>query len=100
MQSTLEQLNKAYAKRLLQVDKDLQSKIAAAFGLQTIIERLKYLRDTYIITHKSTDTIATLNAAIEELEAYIATKREFHWDNFCEFARLNAREWLVTNDSV
>ena len=27
-------------------------------------------------------------------------QKEFHWNNFCEFIKLNLEEWLVLNDTV
>ena len=94
----INQLNKAYAKRFKQLNKTILT--ADSSGLYIFVEYLKYLRDTYIITQKSTEVIATLNAAIEEFEAFRKNKKEFHWNNFCEFVKLNMKEWLVANDSV
>jgi hypothetical protein len=100
MNSTLNQLNKAFTKRLKQLNKDILNITANNAGLPVFVEGLKYIRDTYIITQKSTDAIATLNAAIEEFEAYTKTGEEFHWNNFCEFVKLNMKEWLAANDSI
>ena len=36
----------------------------------------------------------TLNAAIEEFEAFRKNQKDFHWNNFCEFVKLNMKEWL------
>ena len=69
-------------------------------GLSIFIECLRYLRDTHILAKKSEISIASLNAAIEELDAYNKTKKDFHWNNFCEFIKLNLEEWLVLNDTV
>jgi isopentenyl diphosphate isomerase/L-lactate dehydrogenase-like FMN-dependent dehydrogenase len=99
MSTTLKQLNNAYAKRLRQLNKDILN-ITTNAGLPAFVEGLKYMRDAYIVMQKSTDAIATLNAAIEEFEAYSKTKKEFHWNNFCEFVKLNMKEWLAANDSV
>ena len=90
-------LNKAYIKRFKQLNKNM---LTANYGLTIFVEHLKYLRDTYIIAQKPTDIIASLNAAIEEFEAYNQTHNEFHWQNFCEFVKLNTKEWLAANDSV
>ena len=102
------QLNKAYSKRFKFITKNLVSKnksgltvLASDSGLMLFAEHLKYLRDVYIITQTSSaDAISTLNAAIEEFDAYTQTHKEFHWNNFCEFVKLNMREWLGTDDSV
>ena len=94
----LTQLNKAYDKRFKHLNKNIMA--SADSGLMVFVEHLKYLRDVYIITEKSADIVATLNVAIEEFDAFRKTKKEFHWNNFCEFIKLNMKEWLVTNDSV
>ena len=91
-------LTKAYAKRFKQLNKNILATNDA--GLVIFAEHLKYLRDIYIITQKSADVIATLNAAIEEFEAYKKSNKDFHWNSFCEFVRLNMKEWLAANDSV
>ena len=105
--SKIKQLNKAYSKVFKHINKSLVAKkenslitIASDSGLVLFVEHLRYLRDIYIITQQSTDAIATLNAAIEEFEEYAQTKEEFHWNNFCEFVKLNMKEWLAANDSV
>lgn len=107
MNKSIKQLNKAYAKRFKQLNKNMLitnnsglMTLVVDAGLVTFVEHLRYLRDIYIITQRSTDSIATLNAAIEEFEAHAENKKEFHWNNFCEFVRLNMREWLATNDSI
>ena len=94
----VKQLNKAYTKRFKQLNKDIL--MTNESGLNIFVEHLKYLRDTYIVAQKSADAVATLNAAIEEFEAFRQTKKEFHWNNFCEFVKLNMKEWLVANDPV
>lgn len=94
----LKQLNRAYAKRFKQLNKTMVN--VNISGLTIFVEHLKYLRDTYIITQKSTDVIATLNAAIEEFEIFKTNNKEFHWNNFCEFVKLNMKEWLAPDDSV
>lgn len=105
--SKIKQLNKAYSKVFNNINKSLLAKkengittLSSDAGLVLFVEHLRYLRDIYIITQQSTDAIATLNAAIEEFEEYALTKEEFHWNNFCEFVKLNMKEWLTTNDSV
>ena len=91
-------LNKAYKKRFKQLNKNIL--VSEDSGIVVFIEHLKYLRDIYILTQKSTETIATLNTAIEEFNAYKETKKDFHWNNFCEFIKQNMKEWLAVNDSV
>ncbi len=107
MNSKIKQLNKAYKKRFKQLNKNMLITnksglmvLVSDAGLITFIEHLRYLRDIYILTQQSTNNAATLYAAIEEFDAYTESKKEFHWNNFCEFVRLNMREWLATNDSV
>ena len=94
----IQQLNKAYTKRFKQLNSNILT--TADGGLVLFVEHLRYLRDTYIVTQKSTDSIATLNTAIEEFDAFKQTNKEFHWNNFCEFVKLNMKEWLATNDSI
>ena len=98
MQHKINQLNKAYTKRFKQLNKNMLT--ADSSGLLIFVEYLKYLRDSYILTHDSAEVIMTLNAAIEEFEAYYKTQKEFHWNNFCEFIKLNMKEWLATNDTI
>jgi hypothetical protein len=90
-------LTKAYTKRFKQLNKDILNTDA---GLNIFVEHLKYLRDIAIVNQRSTDVIATLNAAIEEAEAFRQSHKAFHWNNFCEFVKLNMREWVLINDSV
>ena len=92
----INQLNKAYTKRFKRLNKNILK--ANDSGLLVFVEHLKYLRDIYVITQNSIETAAVLNAAIEEFEAYRKTQKAFHWNNFCEFIKLNMKEWL--NDSV
>ena len=94
----VKQLNRAYIKRFKQLNKNILA--AEDSGLLIFVEHLRYLRDIYILTLQSTDTIATLNAAIVEFEAYRNTKKDFHWNNFCEFLKQNMKEWFAVNDSV
>ena len=94
----VKQLNKAYTKRFKRLNREILA--AKDSGLIVFVEHLRYLRDAYILTLQSTEIITTLNAAIEELDAYIKTKKDFHWNNFCEFLKQNMKEWLTVNDSV
>lgn len=94
----INQLNKAYLNRFKQLNKNILNEKDS--GLIIFVEYLKYLRDINIVKQKSTNAIATLNAAIEEFEAFRKNKKDFHWNNFCEFVKLNMKEWLVLNDSI
>ena len=98
MNHKLNQLKKAYNKRFKLLNKSILTESTS--GLIIFVDHLKYLRDIYTLTQKSAKTIIALNTAIEEFEAYKKTQKEFHWNNFCEFVRLNMGEWLATNDSV
>ncbi len=99
MKNHLKQLTKAYNKRLTKVN-----------GIEHFIEYLKYLRDTAIIKAESAKAlendskVITLITAVSEFEAYKNSKdekqRKFHWNNFCEFVKLNMEEWQVFNDSI
>ena len=107
MNNKIKQLNKAYAKRFKQLNKNMLATsnsglmvLASDAGLVTFIEHLRYLRDIYILTQQPTNNVVTLHAAIEEFDAYTESKKEFHWNNFCEFVKLNMKEWLAANDSV
>jgi hypothetical protein len=101
MNYTLNQLGRAYTKRFRRLNKNILNLNNS--GLLIFVEHLKYLRDTYLLTNNSTEAlskIASLNAAIEEFDAYQKSQKEFHWNNFCEFVKLNMREWLTINDSI
>lgn len=94
----IKQLNRAYTKRFKQLNRNILA--AEDSGLLVFVEHLRYLRDAYILALQPTGAITTLNAAIEEFEAYRETKKDFHWNNFCEFLKQNMKEWLTANDSV
>ncbi len=94
----IKQLNRAYTKKFKQLNKNILATEDA--GLLVFVEHLRYLRDACIITLRPIDTVATLNAAIEEFEAFRKTKKIFHWNNFCEFLKQNMKEWLTVNDSI
>lgn len=98
MKNKINQLNKAYKRRLKYLNKNMLSTDES--GLLVFVEYLKYLRDTHVLTQGSTDAIKTLTAAIEEFNTYQKNKKEFHWNNFWEFVKLNMKEWLIVNDSV
>lgn len=94
----LNKLNRVYRKRLKYLVKNILTEKKS--GLLIFIEHLKYLRDSYIITGKSSETIISLITAIEEFEANEKNSQNFHWNNFCEFIKLNMEDWLIANDSV
>jgi hypothetical protein len=110
MKNQIAQLNRAYEKNLKVLNKNFfeDNKV----GLDIFVEHLKYIRDCLIIKTPSTlakyeptkTKLATLVTAIAEFEAYKTcqnnTQRVFHWNNFCEFLRLNMEEWLKSNDSI
>jgi hypothetical protein len=95
----IKQLKKAYKKRF---NKQLNKTVLNTdiSGTILFVEHLKYLRDMYILTQKSINIISTLNAAIEEFEAFRSNQKDFHWNNFCEIIKLNMREWVAVNDSI
>jgi hypothetical protein len=93
----IKQLDRAYLKRFKQLNKNILE--SEDSGLLIFVEHLKYLRDIYILL-QPTEATVTLNAAIGEFEAYKNTKKDFHWNNFCEFLKQNMKEWLAINDSV
>ena len=94
----VKQLNKAYTERFKQLNKNIL--VSETSGLIIFVEHLKYLRDSFMLTTQPEEPILTLNAAIEEFEAYRKTKKDFHWNNFCEFLKQNIKEWLAVNDSI
>ena len=96
MKNQLKQINKIYNKRL----KGLTNE-----GLPYFVEYLRRLRDSLIITArdmselKNNSKVTTIITTIREFEAYQSSKeasqKKFHWNNFCEFIKLNMEEWLV-----
>jgi hypothetical protein len=94
----IKQLGKAYTKRFKQLNKTMLNTNTS--GLNVFVEHLRYLRDMYILAQKSPEAIATLNAAIEEFETFKTNQKELHWNSFCEFVKLNMKEWLAVNDSI
>jgi hypothetical protein len=104
--SNIAQLNKAYSKRFKAINKNFF--VNKDTGLILFIEYLKYLRDVFIIkTANNLDNyeymktkIATLTTTIAEFETYTnnhdKNKKNFHWNNFCEFIKLNMEDWLET----
>ena len=98
MNYKIKRLNKAYNKRFKQLGAGLLTSNSA--GLVLFVEHLKYLRDSYTIAQPQAEGIITLNAAIEEFEAFKQNQKNFHWNNFWEFIKLNMEEWLAINDPV
>lgn len=103
------QLNRAYRKNFKLLSKKyLKNK---DIGIVFFVEYLKYLRDSLTIKASNSlkktvlkEKITTLTTAIAEYEAYQKSKdssqKSFHWNNFCEFVKLNMEEWLKINDSI
>ena len=100
----LSKLNKVYRKRFNELNKILLNEPSASLWL--LVEHLKYLRDTTIIKGNNevleNNILVTLMMALNEFySALVDTKqKEFHWENFCEFLKLNMEEWLALNDSI
>ena len=103
------QLNKAYKKRFnLLVDNGLTENTV---GLIFLVEHLKYIRDSIVVKaiidieqEPLKTTLATLATAIAEFDAYMSSQENnqkiFHWNNFCDFIKLNMEEWIALNDSI
>ena len=95
-------LRKSYIKRLNVLNKNFFEDQNA--GLNIFIEHLKFKRDILILQAKREPMLPALITAIAEFEAFQASKennqKEFHWNNFCNFLKLNMKEWQVFNDSV
>ena len=109
----LKKLDKAYIKRVNILNKNFTKEPDT--GLLIFVEQLRYIRDTLIVKATMTDANAELVDGLEdkasaliiataEFEAYKTSKekeqKEFHWNNFCEFIKLNLEEWLVINDTI
>lgn len=102
------QLKRAYYKKFKKLSKQFFKNKET--GLIFFIEYLRYMRDYSIVTSANLASeatkikLATLATAIAEADTYIieqdSTKKLFHWNNFCELARLNMWEWLKQDDSV
>lgn len=99
--NTKTQLKKAYAKRLDSLNKKFFKDQNS--GLKIFIEHLKFKRDILILQPQNGATLASLRTAIAEFEAFQASdeakQKEFHWNNFCDFVKLNREEWQ-TLDTV
>ena len=107
----LKQLTNAYTKRVKQLNKNFTK--TPDTGLLIFVEQLRYLRDTIIIKcsgeqeeleNDPSEAATSLVVAIAEFDAYRSStekeQKEFHWNNFCEFVKLNMEEWLVINDTI
>lgn len=104
----LDKIDRAYAKSAKQLNKNFLNN--SKTGLDIFVEHLKYLRDTMIIKAYDTDseelsnTASALLITIAEFEAYRNSQdkeqKDFHWNNFWEFIKLNLEEWLSLNDTV
>lgn len=103
------QLKKAYKKRFKVLNKSFFDDSAS--GILLFNEYLKYLRDfmivntdDYLESDEKNTRIATINTTVAELASWQKTdnesKKDFHWNNFCELIKLNMKEWLVPNDSI
>ena len=56
------------------------------------------------VAEELSNKASALIIATSEFEAYKNSaekdQKEFHWNNFCEFVKLNMEEWLVINDTI
>ena len=109
----LTKLDKAYNKRIKKLSKSFTK--TPSTGIQIFVEQLRYLRDTFIVKasmmesgteleEELSNKASALIIAISEFEVAMNSKekeqKEFHWNNFCEFVKLNMEEWLVINDTI
>lgn len=96
------QLRKAYAKRIDSLDKSFFKDPNS--GLKMFVEHLRFKRDILIIQSNTSTQLASLITAIAEFEAFQTSEekkqKDFHWNNFCDFVKLNQEEWQVLNDSI
>lgn len=96
-----EQLRKAYTKRLNALNKNFFKDSNS--GLKIFIEHLKFKRDSLVLQPTNENALAIVATAIAEFEAYQIAEdnkqKEFHWNNFCNFVKLNMEEWQ-TLDTV
>lgn len=100
-------LSAAYKKKF----KNLSDNLDKDTGMCLFINHLKYIRDSVVIKPQIDieqepvkTTLATLMAAIAEFEAskkaVTAQQKTFHWNTFCDFVKLNMKEWLILYDSI
>lgn len=106
----LNKINKAYSKRLHKLNKSFFQDNTV--GLVLFAEYLKYLRDKMLIKAATdggkavsdSNVLGALVIATGEFDAYQNSEetkqKEFHWNNFCDFIKLNMEEWLVLSDSI
>lgn len=102
-------LNKIYKIKLKKLM--ASSTVSLDAGLILFVEHLKYLRsylalkNTIDVEYEAIKTdVMILSTAIAEFDAYKNAKEKtqkiFHWNNFCDFIKLNMGEWLLLNDSI
>lgn len=100
--NTKAQLRKAYTRRLNSLNKNFFKDPDS--GLNIFVEHLKFKRDNLLLQANNDSTLASLTTAIAEFEAYKTSEeikqKDFHWNNFCDFVKLNREEWQTLNDSV
>lgn len=121
----IKQLAKAYDKKAKLLNKNFSKDLTT--GLALFLEQLKYIRDILILDYEEPETtvegpfeeftkekseqpidktaakLTSLIIAISEFEAYLqeeGAQKSFHWNNFWEFIKLNAEEWLELNDTI
>ena len=99
---TIKLLKIAYDKRLKAISNQINNR---DLGLLYFTEHLKFLRDRLVIEYPERDfAIASITTALAEFEAYQNTQdfeqKAFHWNNFCDFLKLNTEAWLALNDSI
>ena len=104
----LKRLNKAYKNRLSTLQKSFFDNNET--GLLLFAEYLRYLRDSIVLAEYRSETeaakikIATITAAVAELDAYLqdvgTQHKTFHWNTFCELLKQNMEDWLKIDDSV
>lgn len=96
------QLRKAYTKRLNSLNKNFFKDPNS--GLNIFVEHLKFKRDNLILQSNNDAALASLITAVAEFEAYMVSneskQKDFHWNNFWDFVKLNREEWQVLDDTV
>ena len=101
-QTSITIVNKAYEKVLDKLNKQFFTHNKT--GLLLFVEYLKYLRDMLILQNCDETVLTSCTTAIAEFDSYNScdnsTKKQFHWDNFCELLKQNMEDWLTANDSV
>ena len=96
------QLKRAYAKRLNLLNKNFFKEQNS--GLNIFVEYLRFKRDSLALTCSNKSGLAALATAIAEFEAFQtcqeARQKEFHWNSFCNFVKLNTEDWQTLDDSI